>query len=83
MVEGYPKYQDRIIVDPAIMVGKPVIKGTRIPVDLVLKRLAQDLNVETLLEAYPRLTLEDIRACLEYAQGVVDGEALYAAPSKL
>ena len=44
------------------MVGKPVVKGTRIPVELVLKRLAQDLNVETLLKAYPRLTLEDIRA---------------------
>ncbi len=61
-------YQKRIVVDPNIMAGKPVVKGTRIPVDLVLKRLAQDLNVETLLEAYPRLTQEDIKACLTYAQ---------------
>ena len=81
MPEVYPKYQDRIIVDPEIMVGKPVVKGTRIPVELVLKRLAQDLDVETLLEAYPRLTLDDIRACLEYAQAVVVGEAFYPAPS--
>ena len=51
--------------------------GARIPVELVLKRLAQDLNVETLLEAYPRLTLADIRACLEYAQGLVEGEVIY------
>jgi uncharacterized protein (DUF433 family) len=61
-------YQDRIVVDPEILVGKPVIRGTRIPVELILKRLAQDLTVETLLEAYPRLTPEDVKACLEYAQ---------------
>ena len=81
VAHDYPQYKDRIIIDPEIMVGKPVVKGTRIPVELVLKRLAQDLNVETLLEAYPRLTLEDIRACLEYAQGLVEGEVIYPAAS--
>jgi uncharacterized protein (DUF433 family) len=45
----------------------------------VLKRLAQDLNVETLFKAYPRLTIEDIRACIEYAQGLVEGEVIYPA----
>ncbi len=79
MAQGYPLYKDRIIIDPEIMVGKPVVKGTRIPVELVLKRLAQDLNVETLLKAYPRLTIEDIRACIEYAQGLVEGEVIYPA----
>jgi uncharacterized protein (DUF433 family) len=64
-----PIYQDRIIVDPNIMAGKPVVKGTRIPVDLVLKRLAQDLDTQTLFEAYPRLTKEDVQACLAYALG--------------
>lgn len=68
---------DRIIIDPAVMVGKPVIKGTRIPVDLILKHLAQDLNTKTLFEAYPRLTKQDIKACLEYAQSVVEGEDIY------
>ena len=57
----------RIVVDPAIVVGKPVVRGTRVPVELVLKRLAQDLDLRSLLEAYPRLTEEDVRACLRYA----------------
>jgi len=70
---------DRIIVDPAILAGKPVVKGTRIPVELVLKRLAQDLDVQTLLEAYPRLTIEDVQACLTYAQTLVAGEDIYPA----
>jgi uncharacterized protein (DUF433 family) len=72
-------YQDRIIVDPEILVGKPVVKGTRIPVELVLKRLAQDLNVATLLEAYPRLTPEDVKACLAYAEAQIAGEDVYPA----
>ena len=59
-------YWDRITVDPEIMVGKPVVKGTRIPVALVLKRLAQDLSLESLFLAYPRLTQEDVRACRAY-----------------
>ncbi len=79
MEQVYPLFKDRIIIDSEIMVGKPVVKGTRIPVELVLRRLAQDLNVETLLEAYPRLKIEDIRACIEYAQGLVEGEVIYPA----
>lgn len=67
-----PIYQDRIIIDPNILVGKPVVKGTRIPVELVLKRLAQDLDMKTLFEAYPRLTKEDVQACLAYAQVPVE-----------
>lgn len=70
-------YQDRIIVDPEILAGKPVVKGTRIPVELVLKRLAQDLTLQSLFEAYPRLTEEDVKACLQYAQAVVEGEEIY------
>jgi uncharacterized protein (DUF433 family) len=70
---------DRIIIDPEILVGKPVIRGTRIPVELVLKRLAQELNTQVLLEAYPRLTLVDIKACLEYAEALVESEDFYPA----
>lgn len=73
-------YQDHIVVDPEIMVGKPVVRGTRIPVALVLKRLAQDLDLRTLFEAYPRLTVDDVKACIEYAQAVVDGEDVYPGP---
>jgi uncharacterized protein (DUF433 family) len=73
---------ERIIIDPEILAGKPVIRGTRIPVELVLKRLAQDLNVQTLLEAYPRLTVEDVQACLEYAQALVAGEEISPATAQ-
>ena len=67
-------YQDRIIVDPKIMVGKPVVKGTRIPVEIVLERLAEDLDTKTLFEDYPRLTEEDVKACLAYAHELVEKE---------
>ena len=77
MTKPAPSYQERIIVDPEILVGKPVIKGTRIPVELVLKRLAQDLSLDNLLAAYPRLTLADVQACLAYAEAVLAGEDIY------
>ncbi len=67
-------YQDRIITDPEILTGKPVVKGTRIPVELVLEYLAADPTVKTLFEAFPRLTLEDVKACLAYAQEKVELE---------
>ena len=75
-------YEARITVDPEIMVGKPVIKGTRIPVELVLRHLAQNPDVEDLLAAYPRLTLDDVKACLEYAEALVEGEEVYPASGK-
>ena len=72
------KYLDPIIVDPKIMVGKPVVKGTRIPVEVVLERLEEDLDTKTLLADYPRLTEEDIKACLAYAEAVVEGEEVFS-----
>lgn len=79
MRKEQPLYHERIIIDPEIMVGKPVVRGTRIPVELVLKRLAHDLNTNTLFEAYPRLTVDDVKACLAYATNVVAGEEIYPA----
>ncbi len=79
MTKGPTPYQDRIVIDPGVMAGKPVVRGTRIPVDLVLKRLAQDLDLEALFAAYPRLTKEDVQACLAYANTVVSGEDLFPA----
>lgn len=64
------------------MTGKPVIKGTRIPVDLILKRLSQDLDIQALLKAYPRLTEEDIRACMELAHIMIAGEFRYVNQSE-
>lgn len=59
---------DRIVVDPKIMLGKPTVRGTRIPVELVLEQLSYDLDLSELFAAYPRLTEEDVRACIAYAR---------------
>jgi uncharacterized protein (DUF433 family) len=67
----------RIVVDPRIMAGKPVVRGTRIPVELVLKRLSQDLDLQTLFVSYPRLTEADVKACLAYASALVQGEDIF------
>jgi len=58
---------NRIEVNPNVMLGKPVIRGTRIPVELVLRKLGEGATEADLLDAYPRLTPEDIRAALGYA----------------
>ena len=58
---------ERIEVNPQIMMGKPVIKGTRIPVDIILRKLAHRIAVEEILRDYPRLTEEDIKAAVLYA----------------
>jgi uncharacterized protein (DUF433 family) len=60
-------YKARITRDPEIMVGKPVVKGTRIPVERVLIHLAVTPDLNDLFEAYPRLTLEDVQACFAFA----------------
>ncbi len=58
---------DRIQINPKIMLGKPVIRGTRIPVELVLRKLAEGATEAELIDAYPSLTSEDIKAALAYA----------------
>jgi len=60
-------WRDHISSDPAIMVGKPCIKGTRIPVDLILEELAHGREAGDLLEAYPKIKEADIKACLQFA----------------
>ena len=64
-------YQDRIVQDPNIMVGKPVVRGTRIPVEVVIGKLAENPDLDDLFTAYPRLTIEDVKACLTYANALV------------
>ena len=58
---------DRIEVNPKVMVGKPVIRGTRITVELILRKLSEGAKDEDILEAYPRLAREDIHAAIRYA----------------
>jgi uncharacterized protein (DUF433 family) len=62
---------DRITRDPEVLVGKPIIQGTRISVELILGKLANEPDFQILLEDYPRLTIEDIQACLRYARDLV------------
>lgn len=58
------RLMDRIVVDPRIMAGKPVIRGTRIPVDAIIKRIAEGMNTQQILEDYPDITAKDIEAAL-------------------
>ncbi len=58
---------DRITMDRKVMLGKPVIRGTRIPVELILRKLSEGATEVDLLDAYPRLTRDDIQAAIGYA----------------
>ena len=70
---------NRIVVNPNVMVGKPIIRGTRIPVDMIVRLIAQGMTVEEILEDYPSLTKEDIRAALEYVANLVEGEDIFSS----
>ena len=65
---------DRIDVNPKVMLGKPVIRGTRIPVELILRKLSEGATEADLLDAYPRLTREDIHAAIAYAADTLANE---------
>jgi uncharacterized protein (DUF433 family) len=71
MTEEKQTYQDRITTNPQIMVGKPVVKGTRIPVERVVAHLANNPDLTDLFAAYPDLTIDDVKACLQYAHHAV------------
>ena len=58
---------DRIEINPKIMVGKPVIRGTRIPVELIVRKMAEGADEKAVLQAYPTLTSKDVYAALRYA----------------
>lgn len=58
---------DRIEINPKVMMGKPVIRGTRLTVELILRKLSEGATARDLLEAYPKLTREDIQAAIRYA----------------
>jgi uncharacterized protein (DUF433 family) len=62
---------DRIEINPKVMFGKPVIRGTRVPVELLLRKLREGASEAELLDAYPRITREDIRAVIGYAKNHV------------
>jgi uncharacterized protein (DUF433 family) len=66
--EPTSSYLDRIVMDPKIMLGKPTVRGTRIPVELVLEQLSYDLDPKEPFAAYPRLTEDDVKACIAFAR---------------
>jgi uncharacterized protein (DUF433 family) len=70
-------WRERITVDPKVLVGKPVIKGTRIAVEFVLDLLGRGWTVEQILREYDHLTPEDVQACLAYASDVLRSEKVY------
>lgn len=74
-------WQDRIIADPGVLVGQPVIKGTRISVSLVLDLLARNWTRSQIIQQYDHITDEDIQACLEYAKDLIDSERVYPLPA--
>lgn len=71
------RWQDRITVDPAVLDGKPIVKGTRIAVEFIVDLLGRGWTVERVLSEYDHLTAADIQACLSYASEVLKSERLY------
>ncbi len=74
-------WQRHIITTPGVLYGKPVIKNTRIPVDLILEKLANGDSVDDLLAAYPNITKKDINACLLFAADAVKNEQIHLKAS--
>jgi len=74
-------WRERILVDQKILVGKPVIRGTRISVEFVVDLLAQGWTEAQILDSYPGISREDILACLKYASEILKSERVYPVPA--
>jgi uncharacterized protein (DUF433 family) len=70
---------DRISSDPAVMMGKPCVKGTRITVELILRKLGAGRSFADLIDAYPQLTEDDLRAALAFAADYLERETVFPA----
>ncbi len=75
------KWEDRIAVDPEVLVGKPVIRGTRLSVAFIVGLLASGWLEAEVLENYPRITADDITACLGYAHMLLEQERVFPIPA--
>ena len=74
---------DRIEMNPKVMMGKPVIKGSRIPIEVILRKLSEGATKDDLLDAYPRLKTEDIHAAIGYAADILaHEETIIVTPKK-
>jgi uncharacterized protein (DUF433 family) len=72
-------YRTRITSDPGIMLGKPIIKGTRITIELILRKLSEQNSIQKILDSYPHLEAADIYAALSYAADMLSKEELIAS----
>ena len=83
MVNDMTENNDSVMIvsDPEVMLGKPVISGTRLTVESILEKLAAGESIEQLLEAHPRLTREGIQAALAYAAGTLRSDIIYPVSS--
>jgi uncharacterized protein (DUF433 family) len=70
---------DHIVLDPAILAGKPVVRGTRLSVEFIIGLLADGWNEVDILANYPVLSREDIAACLNYARDLLSSEKVFPA----
>ena len=73
-------WEERIVIDPAVLVGKPVIRGTRLAVAFIIDLLAQGWSDDDILRNYPGIEREDVRACLAYASAILHAERVYPSP---
>ena len=74
-------WQERIVVDPEVLVGKPVVKGTRLSVEFIIGLLAEGWSEPDILKNYPGLTHNDVLACLAYASNVLNTEKVFPVPA--
>lgn len=74
-------WSERITIDPDVLVGKPIIQGTRISVELVVDLMGRGWTVDQILGEYDHLTREDIQACLAYAGDLLKSERVYLLPN--
>ena len=75
------KWQERIEINPQVLVGKPVIKGTRIAVEFVIDLMGRGWSIERILREYDHLTAADSQACLCYASETLKSERVYLVPT--
>jgi uncharacterized protein (DUF433 family) len=74
-------WQERITIDPDVLVGKPIIRGTRVSVEFVIDLLGRGWTKERILKEYDHLTPDDVQACLAYASDVLKSERVYLVPT--
>ncbi|AKB78930.1 protein of unknown function DUF433 [Methanosarcina horonobensis HB-1 = JCM 15518] len=72
-------WRERIVIDPSVLTGKPIIKGTRLAVEFIIDLLAHDWTESEILRSYPGLAHEDIQACLMYVSDLLRTERVYPA----